>query len=324
MGLYNRIAILAAGLLALSMPAMAQTINIQSADYENWRAVATNTPQKTVTLRASWSFPSGTTAAKLPAVVLMHGASGEGGGERNVRRHLAEVGYAVLSVDRFNRGSNAGTQNWTATADAFNALKAAAADPRIDPMRIAIAGLSAGGAPLIGASFAAMRRAVIGPDLRYAAHVGFYPNCTFASYNSEDDSELAPMLLLMAGRDTNAPARLCQDMVDLHRLTNTPSRISIKVYDDAPHAFLNDDSSGTKSDSTKSDVTRCPLQVVGVDSFSGIFRDGQLLAMAQPELIAERAKCIKFGALMGYDPGAARAALADATAFLAEHLGPGK
>lgn len=324
MRLFNHLALPAVGLLALSVPATAQTIDIQSADYANWGDVLRNTPQRAVALRASWTFPSGSASAKLPAVVLMHGASGIVGGERNVARHFAGAGYAVLTVDRFNRGSNAGTRPSTATADAFNALKAAAADPRIDPTRIAIAGISAGGSPVIGSSFGQMRRAIIGPDLRYAAHIGFYPNCTFASYGPGDGDEPAPMLLLMAGRDTNAPARLCQDMVDLHRVTNTPSRIAIKVYEGAPHAFLNDDSSGTKSDSTKSDITRCSLEILAAGGRSGIFRDGQPLAMTQPEINAERAKCTKWGTLMGYDAGAARAALADATAFLAEHLGAGK
>lgn len=301
-----------------SVSAGAEPVRFESGDWPHWGALLGGAPPKPVTLTATWSFPPNA-GPKQAAVVVMHGASGIVGGERNLAARLLSEGYAVLMVDRFSRGTSGGDQPQNATADAFAALKAAAADPRIDPKRIAIAGISSGGAPTIGAAIEGLRRKLLPGELRYAAHVGFYPNCTFAMTGPQGSTG-APVLLLMAGNDSNAPAARCQDVVALQKQQMGASPITVRVFDGAPHAFLNSDSSQIRVDANKVDLTRCPLRLFG-PGFAGVFRDGQAVAMPLPEIQTVLRDCVRSGALMGYDARAAGQALDEAAAFLARHIG---
>lgn len=311
----------AAGLLVTAAPSQAQEmISFQSGDWDNWRALANGAPPKTpVTVTATWHFPANAPAGRLPAVVVMHGASGIGSAEHAVTSTFVNAGYAVLLVNRPPRGAMEWAHN--GAADALLSLKAAAADPRIDPQRIAIAGISSGGFGVIGATFERIRRGLVPGDLRYAAHVGFYPNCSVATYGAGEVSA-APMLLLMAGDDTNAPARMCEDIRKLHAATQTPSQITVRVFEGAPHAFLNDQYQLVRMDYHKTDATRCPVRVVVEGTSSGIFRNGAVEPMPPPEIAKVMRECMRTGARMGPDVRAARAALHEAVAFLNEKMGP--
>jgi dienelactone hydrolase len=305
----------------LAIEAAAQDIKIPSGDWANWGQFFSGPPDRAAMLEATWSFPSAEPTGPRAAVVLMHGASGVVGGERAVVGDFVSAGYAVLTVSRFTRGSSAGDVPQNATADALNALIVAAADPRIDPARIAIAGISSGGVPTIMSNGEGVRRRVVTDALRYAAHIGFYPNCNYTSHGA-NASTGAPMLMLMAGNDTNSPTRQCQDIVELHRQTDTNSQITVKVFNGAPHAFLNFESSSTKLDPAKVDSSRCPVQSMA--------RTGTLLVLngvvsqpPQEEIRDILSKCRGRGAFMGYDARAADWAMAEAKAFLAATLGPG-
>jgi dienelactone hydrolase len=319
---FLRMALAVGFLCQLTFAVGAQDIKIPSGDWANWGQFFSGPPERPAMLEATWSFPSAEPTGPRAAVVLMHGASGVAGGERAVMGDLVSAGYAVLTVRRFSRGSSAGDAPQNATADALNALIVAAADPRIDPARIAIAGISSGGIPTIMSNGESARQRVVTGALRYAAHIGFYPNCGYTSHGA-NASTGAPMLMLMAGNDTNSPVRQCQDIVELHRQTDTNSQITVKVFNGAPHAFLNFESSSTKLDSAKADSSRCPVYSMAKTGMLLVL-NGVVSKPPQGEIRNILTKCQGHGAFMGHDARAADWAMAEAKAFLAATLGPGR
>ncbi|MSO89255.1 MAG: hypothetical protein EXQ89_04705 [Rhodospirillaceae bacterium] len=134
-------------------------------------------PEQLITLAGRWTVPDDS-SRKHPAVIVMHSATGVGNGENAVNLRLVRKGYAVLLLDRYSGGRKLNADSpLNVASDAFSALKAVAADPRIDRNRIAIAGVSAGGFHVILSNVEWLRRLYINDDLKCAAHVSFYGNC---------------------------------------------------------------------------------------------------------------------------------------------------
>ncbi len=86
-----------------------------------------------------------------PAVVMMHGFSGDRASMSGIARRIALSGFAVLNIDARGHGQNRNpiTRSW-ATGDAFYPDLAAAVDylrvsPHVDGSRIAVMGHSMGG-----------------------------------------------------------------------------------------------------------------------------------------------------------------------------------
>ena len=309
-----------ASLCAIS--AAAQEITVASGDYDGWRALRSDSPKPTteVFFKASWRMPD-KIDGKLPAVVLMPGASGVVGGEMNLTRSLTQAGYAVLVAYRHQRGTNSreAEKIWNTTFDAFNLLKAAAADPRINTSSIAIAGISAGGVSVLGSNIEQVRKKIIDSDLKYAAHVGFYPNCKFTAVG-DNATTGAPMLLIVGGGDTNAPPRMCEDIVRVHASSGVPSRIKVSLIPNAPHAFLNSDDTRIRFDSGKANWSNCPVNVIVYPGGTGLFRNGNIDLLEPAVISGVNQSCTTAGSRMGYDHNAADLAIREAVAFLRETM----
>ena len=109
-------------------------------------------------------------AAPVPAVILLHGASGvRGAREQTYGRQLAAMGIAALVIDAFaprrdmGRGFVERILNITETmliADAYAGLRYLAARPEIDGERVVMMGFSYGGMASVVSAYAAGRRAV--------------------------------------------------------------------------------------------------------------------------------------------------------------------
>lgn len=110
--------------------------------------------------------PSG--SASSPAIVLVHGSVDEDEYSGltdydDLADRLVDSGYTVVSPDLRNHGDSDDGLTWEsdmdvgATLDVVNAARAAAADPLVDPDRLAIVGHSSGGT-------LAVKAALVDPD----------------------------------------------------------------------------------------------------------------------------------------------------------------
>lgn len=184
------------------------------------------------------SLPPG--AARVPAMVLMHGSSGLNTGSRvHYSELLNRHGIAAFYVDSFTgRGISSSVRDQAVlsyvenTRDAFAALRLLRRHPRIDPARIGVMGFSRGGT----VSWSAAMRDAYAPfrreGLTFALHVPFYPGCNFAPAAATTG---APMLFLLGGADNWVRAEHCVDFIGHLRRTNP--RIEYKIYPGAHHAW---------------------------------------------------------------------------------------
>jgi len=188
-------------------------------------------------------LPSGASRAEpVPAVVLLHGASGViPAREPAYGAELAAKGIAALVVDVFgSRGRHGGfverLLNITEAmylADAYAALRWLDARPEIDGSRVALVGFSYGGM----ASHYAVYRIVAeryAPDgRRFVGHVAYYGPCIarFADYRTTG----APVLMLIGGSDAITDRGRC--LKDIERLRAGGSDADLIVYEGAHHQW---------------------------------------------------------------------------------------
>ncbi len=182
---------------------------------------------------------------KLPAVILLHGSGGIGGTGSMIdewSRELNQLGIATFAIDSFTgRGivstaidqTRLGRLNMV--ADAYRALDLLAQHSRIDPNRVAVMGFSRGGQ---SALYSAMNRLyrTLGPanNLRFVAHVAFYPDCT-TTYLRDSDVSDRPIRVLHGASDNYNPVAPCRAYVE--RLTSAHKDVRLVEYPDAYHVF---------------------------------------------------------------------------------------
>lgn len=198
-----------------------------------------------VTVTAELFLPPGAAPgavdAKLPAMLLHHGSGGVSDArEYAYAREFTAMGVASIIPDSFTpRGvkSTVTDQGTVSTndmlADAFGALKAAAAHPRIDATRIGIAGFSKGGAVALRAALQAIadRYAPNGP--RFALHVPFYPACE--THYRDTRTTGAPILMLLGAADTYVGTESCRIVAD--SLKAGGARLEMVIYPNAQHGW---------------------------------------------------------------------------------------
>ena len=128
--------------------------------------------------------PAETGAGPRPGIIMLHGFGGtkDAPTHRHEAEAYAELGYVVLQVDFRGCGASEGARGrilcQDAVADAKNALTWFAAQPEVDPQRIAMTGQSYGAAndsvtPTTG-SMELMRRAGPGARARPGLGKGFF------------------------------------------------------------------------------------------------------------------------------------------------------
>ncbi len=251
----------------------------------------------------------------VPAVIILHGSSGVNRGERDWAQHMNALGYASFVVDSFTGRGIKNTEEDQAQlpmtadiADGYAALRLLATDPHIDKDRIAVMGFSRGGVAALYSTLEPFRLAATEGDLRFAAHVAFYPSCGI-SYDAEHLDD-APVLVLVGGKDDYTPAEPCINYVAT--LRSKGAQVTLKEYPNAWHGF--DRSTPLHPVPFATSARECHGSY---DLDSGRFtmvRDGRVLTGTAA--VAESKRCLTTGVILGGDPEARAQSPIEVAAFL--------
>ena len=180
-------------------------------------------------------------AGPSPAVVLLHGCSGNWGRlDERWGKRIASWGYVTLAVDSFGPRGIKNTCGSGApielALDAYRALNFLARQPFVDPARVAVLGFSQGG----WLALTSIEHGMIEQSSKnkFRAAVAFYPHCL----GFKGDMTV-PTLILIGELDDWTLAQECRNLVagrddwgiSRHRSEGAPIRLI--VYPDAHHAF---------------------------------------------------------------------------------------
>src|SRR5260370_21480622 len=178
----------------------------------------------------------------LPCMVILTSSAG-------VQRHrehyyaqaLNDAGCAALIVDSFaGRGvrRTVADQSLVSAAqmegDAFAALALLRADPRIDPDRIGVMGVSKGAGATLNTAIAVRQGWRNGFPHLFDLHVAICPGAT--AQHRDPTTHDRPIYFMLAGRDDYTPAPLAVDYAQRMRLAGN-RRIKVKVYGGAHHGW---------------------------------------------------------------------------------------
>ncbi len=177
-----------------------------------------------------------------PALVLLTSSAGiQRHRELYYARVLNERGVAALVIDSFAaRGVRRTVADQTLVsavqmeADAFAALALLRRDPRIDPGRIGVMGVSKGGVATINAAIEVRRPWRADPQAAFDAHIAICPGCTAQHRNPATTGR--PMFLMLAERDDYTPAAFAVEYAQRMRHAGSTG-IKVKIYAGAHHGW---------------------------------------------------------------------------------------
>ena len=257
----------------------------------------------------------------VPCMVILTSSAG-------VQRHrehyyadlLNDAGAAALIIDSFrSRGvrRTVADQSLVSAAqmegDAFAALALLRADPRFDPERIGIMGVSKGGVATLNAALAVRQRWRRGFPHLFDIHVALCPGAT--AQHRDATTHGRPMFLMLAARDDYTPAELAIEYAERMRAAGN-DRIRVKVYGGAHHGW---ESLGPVFDIKDAENWSCCRNIIEDDGRHFVPSLG--MALEEPEFQAwARVHCVTRGARAGGGTAALKQrASADLAAFLAVH-----
>jgi len=259
--------------------------------------------------------------APAPCMVILTSSAG-------VQRHrehfyaqaLNEAGVAALIVDSFGgRGVRRTVADQTLVSaaqmegDAYAALALLRDDPRIDPGRIGIMGVSKGGGAALNAAIAVRQRWRQGFPHLFDLHVAICPGAT--AQHRDPTTNGRPIFFMLAARDDYTPAPLAVEYAERMRAAGNP-RIKVKVYGSAHHGW---ESIGPVFDIKDAENWSCCKNFIEDDGRHFVVAAGQ--AMSEPEYQAwARRHCVTRGARAGGGTtDLKQRATADLLGFLQSH-----
>jgi dienelactone hydrolase len=257
----------------------------------------------------------------FPCMVMLTSSAG-------VQRHrehfyaqaLNDAGCAALIVDSFTgRGvrRTVADQSLVSAAqmegDAFAALALLRADPRIDPGRMGVMGVSKGGGATLNTAIAVRQRWRDGFPHLFDLHVAICPGAT--AQHRDPTTHDRPIYFMLAGRDDYTPAPLAVDYAERMRAAGN-RRIKVKVYGSAHHGW---ESIGAVFDIRDAENWSCCTNFIEDDGKHFVIAAGR--AMSEPDYQRwARRHCVTRGARAGGGTlELKRRATADLIAFLQSH-----
>lgn len=248
---------------------------------------------------------------KLPVVILLHGTDGPGSGAVwSWNRFLNSKGIATLSLDSYtgrNLSEASSDQSlfsqFTQIYDAYRAVEALAAHPKIDGSRVAIMGFSRGGNAALYSAMVRFQKSFGPKEGLIVAHLPFYPACNFELLDQVNVTGV-PIREFHGAEDDWTPAAPCRAYID--RLAKAGHDAQMTVYPGALHNF---------------DSPRNPARVSDPDwqtSRNCLRReeDGQLVNAVTGKPFTYTDACVEYGPSSQYHDAAATAAQAAVMEFL--------
>lgn len=181
-------------------------------------------------------------AARLPAVVLLHGSGGVSGFVPDWAQYLNSIGVITLVIDSWSGRGIASVVNDQSQLgrlvqlfDAYRGLELLEKHPRVDPTRIAVMGFSRGGQAALYSGVKRFQR-MWGPasGREFAAYIAFYPTCNTV-YRDDEDVTANPIRIFHGGADDYVPIGPCRAYAD--RLKAKGADIRHVEYPGAHHVF---------------------------------------------------------------------------------------
>ncbi|HEX3504816.1 MAG TPA: dienelactone hydrolase family protein [Xanthobacteraceae bacterium] len=180
-------------------------------------------------------------SGRLPLVILVHGS---GGIEENIalwERAFASMGISTFAIDSFTgRGivstvsdqSKLGRLNMI--LDVYRSLAVLAADPRIDPARIAVMGFSRGGQAALYASLRRFQKMWNPSGVDPAAYIALYAPC-ITTYIDDTQVTDHPIRIFHGKSDDWVEIAPCRAYFE--RLKRTAKDVEMTEFPNTSHAF---------------------------------------------------------------------------------------
>jgi len=310
--------------LSPAAPARAETLTLEAPLYEGRfteaaRAFATGQSARTIRIRAELDFPKTAPAdGRHSTVIVAHTSAGPGADTQLLKKVLLENGYAVLGYDSYtmrgftdnNRQGNGGPKlELNQVADAFIALETLSRHPRIDPRRVGLVGVSAGGnTALLAAADWIKARYTQPATPAFAALVAIYPG-GFILPAAEHMTLGSPILILPAEKDDFMKWPRTKVWFDYVKREAPAQPLDFILVPNAHHSFLNSNARGQYNPDAPS--PNCPYLLAYPE---GGARHLSLEGVVTPGPFPPT--CFARGSTTGYSVDAANFALQKMLAFL--------
>ncbi len=272
------------------------------------------------TLTAHLSLPIEAKSPPACMVILSSSAGVQRHREHFYAQALNRAGVAALIVDSFTgRGVRRTVADQTLVSaaqmegDAFAALAWLRSDPRIDPHRIGVMGVSKGDGATLNTAIAVRQRWRPGFPHLFDLHVAICPGGT--SQHRDPTTHGRPIFFMLAGRDDYTPAAGAADYAERMRAAGN-RRIKVKIYSSAHHGW---ESLGPVFDIKDAENWSCCKNFIEDDGRHFVIAAGR--TMSEPEYQAwARHHCVTKGARAGGGtPELRQRATDDLIAFLGAH-----
>lgn len=278
-------------------------------------------PEQPTVIWGTLSFPPGA-KGRMPAMVIAHGSAGvqQKDSERWVPL-LHQLGIATLQLDSFQPRNIRRTDEDQSQldqsandADALSALRLLATDPRIDPARIGVIGFSRGGIVALETAVERFRQGVIRGELKFAAHIAFYPGCGLRYWSRPSPLTGAPIMMALAEEDNYVPARACIAFGE--EMKAAGQDVEVHVYRGAYHDF--DNTVPYQKRAPRTETSRnCADREIDPSTWQYRLLQSGKTFMEYRDYAAALGACVTRGDVTtGSNPAAAKLAERDVRAFL--------
>lgn len=256
------------------------------------------------------------TAARVPAIVLLHGSAGIGANVDRWAQELNGIGVAAFVLDCFTgRGivqtvtDQAQLGHLAMVVDAFRALALLSCHQRIDAARIAVMGFSKGGFAALYCSLKRFQR-MHGPTaIEFAAYIPFYPPCN-TTFLEDDLISDRPIRVFHGASDDYVAIEPCRKYVE--RLRRAGKDVKLTEYPGTRHVFDNPLYPPLRS---------LPDAIVSGRCLRAERADGEIVDLETGKPCRADDPCVSRGATVGYNPAATAAATESVKEFLVDALG---
>jgi dienelactone hydrolase len=230
---------LAANILSSGTGAHSETILIQTLTISDEQFLKGESFGMPAIISGTLRVAQGT--GRLPLVILVHGS---GGIEENITRWekvFASLGVSTFAIDSFTgRGiastvadqSKLGRLNMV--LDLYRSLAVLAADPRIDPSRIAVMGFSRGGQATLYASLKRFQKMWNPSGIDPAAYIALYAPC-ITTYIDDTQVSDHPIRIFHGKSDDWVEVTPCRAYFE--RLKRTAKDVQMTEFPNTWHAF---------------------------------------------------------------------------------------